>query len=164
MDSNKLTHFDENGQAIMVDVSNKKATDRVAIASGKIIVNKAVYEAVENGTAAKGDVLNVARIAGIMAAKRTDEMIPLCHSLPINSCKIDFQMLPEESAIKAVSTVKVTGLTGVEMEALHSVSIALLTIYDMCKALDKSMEIRDIHLDEKIGGKSGTFQRDKKTL
>ena len=164
MDSNKLTHFDENGQAIMVDVSNKKATDRVAIASGKIIVNKAVYEAVENGTAAKGDVLNVARIAGIMAAKRTDEMIPLCHSLPINSCKIDFQMLPEESAIKAVSTVKVTGLTGVEMEALHSVSIALLTIYDMCKALDKSMEIRDIHLDEKIGGKSGTFQRDKKTF
>ena len=164
MDSNKLTHFDENGQAIMVDVSNKKATDRVAIASGKIIVNKAVYEAVENGTAAKGDVLNVARIAGIMAAKRTDEMIPLCHSLPINSCKIDFQMLPEESAIKAVSTVKVTGLTGVEMEALHSVSIALLTIYDMCKALDKSMEIRDIHLDEKVGGKSGTFQRDKKNL
>ena len=164
MDSNKLTHFDENGQAIMVDVSNKKATERVAVASGKIIVNKAVYEAVENGTAAKGDVLNVARIAGIMAAKRTDEMIPLCHSLPINSCKIDFQMLPEESAIKAVSTVKVTGLTGVEMEALHSVSIALLTIYDMCKALDKSMEIRDIHLDEKIGGKSGTFQRDKKTF
>ena len=164
MDSNKLTHFDKNGQAIMVDVSNKKATDRIAVASGKIIVNKAVYEAVENGTMAKGDVLGVARIAGIMAAKRTDEMIPLCHSLPINSCKIDFQMLPEESAIKAVSTVKVTGLTGVEMEALHSVSIALLTIYDMCKALDKSMEIRDIHLDEKVGGKSGHFQRNKTTL
>ena len=160
MDSHRLTHVDENGQAIMVDVSNKKATERVAVASGKIIVNKAVYEAVENGTVAKGDVLGVARIAGIMAAKRTDEMIPLCHSLPINSCKIDFQMLSEESAIKAISTVKVTGLTGVEIEALHSVSVALLTIYDMCKALDKTMEIQDIHLEKKVGGKSGTFQRE----
>ena len=159
MKNNGLTHFDEHGKAIMVDISEKSATERIAIASGKIIVNAEVYEAIEQGNIKKGDVLGVARIAGIMAAKRTDEMIPLCHSLPINSCKIDFQMLPEESAVKAISTVKLNGLTGVEMEALHSVSIALLTIYDMCKALDKRMEIKDIHLEKKIGGKSGAFNR-----
>ena len=159
MKNNGLTHFDEHGKAIMVDISEKSATERIAIASGKIIVNAEVYEAIEQGNIKKGDVLGVARIAGIMAAKRTDEMIPLCHSLPINSCKIDFQMLPEESAVKAISTVKLNGLTGVEMEALHSVSIALLTIYDMCKALDKRMEIKDIHLEKKIGGKSGEFNR-----
>ena len=155
--SDKLTHFDEQGKAIMVDVSNKNTTSRAAVACGRILVNKAVYEAIESGTVAKGDVLGVARIAGIMAAKRTHEIIPLCHPLPISSCKIDFNMLPKECAVEAIATVKVTGLTGVEMEALHSVSVALLTIYDMCKAIDKRMEITNIHLVSKTGGKSGDF-------
>lgn len=156
---NKLTHFDEHGQAIMVDVSEKNETARVAVASGKIKVNKAVFLAIKNGTAAKGDVLGVARIAGIMAVKRTSEVIPLCHPLPITKCGIEFELLPDELAVKALATVKVTGKTGVEMEALHGVSVALLTIYDMCKALDKSMEIEYIHLDSKSGGKSGDFVR-----
>lgn len=156
---NKLTHFDEHGQAIMVDVSGKNETARVAVASGKIKVNKAVFLAIKNGTAAKGDVLGVARIAGIMAVKRTSEVIPLCHPLPITKCGIEFELLPDELAVKALATVKVTGKTGVEMEALHGVSVALLTIYDMCKALDKSMEIEYIHLDSKSGGKSGDFVR-----
>lgn len=156
---NKLTHFDEQGRAIMVDVSEKNETARVAVASGKIKVNKAVFSAIKNGTAAKGDVLGVARIAGIMAVKRTSEVIPLCHPLPITKCGIEFELLPDELAVKAVATVKVTGKTGVEMEALHGVSVALLTIYDMCKALDKGMEIEYIHLDSKSGGKSGDFVR-----
>lgn len=156
---NGLTHFDEQGQAIMVDVSEKIVTSRVAVASGKIKVNKEVFEAIKNGTAAKGDVLGVARIAGIMAAKRTSDVIPLCHPLPITKCSVDFELLPEELSVKATATVKVTGKTGVEMEALHAVSISLLTIYDMCKALDKGMEIEYVHLERKSGGKSGDFVR-----
>ena len=154
-----LTHFDEEGQAIMVDVSGKRETSRTAIATGRIKVNQAVYDAIEQGTAKKGDVLGVARVAGIMAAKSTSSVIPLCHPLPIAKCSIDFTMLPEECAVEAQATVKVTGQTGVEMEALHSVSVALLTIYDMCKAIDKRMEIQSIHLDKKTGGKSGEFVR-----
>ena len=157
--SGKLTHFDEQGKAIMVDVGNKAATERVAIASGKIIVNQSIYEAIQSGNVKKGDVLGVARIAGIMATKKTSDMIPLCHPLPLTSCKIDFNLFPDESAIEAVAVVKVSGVTGVEMEALHAVSVALLTIYDMCKAIDKRMEITDIHLDKKSGGKSGEFVR-----
>ena len=155
----KLTHFDSRGQAIMVDVSEKQDTSRVAVATGYIYVNEAVYKAIEEGTAAKGDVLGVARIAGIMAAKKTSDVIPLCHPLPLAKCNIDFELLSEEKAVKAKATVKVTGKTGVEMEALHAVTVSLLTIYDMCKALDKRMEIRDIHLDSKSGGKSGDFVR-----
>lgn len=154
-----LTHFDENGQAIMVDVSGKQETSRTAIATGRIKVNQAVYDAIEQGTAKKGDVLGVARVAGIMAAKSTSSVIPLCHPLPIAKCSVDFTMLPEECAVEAQATVKVTGQTGVEMEALHAVSVALLTIYDMCKAIDKRMEIQYIHLDKKTGGKSGEFVR-----
>ena len=157
----KLTHFDSDGKAIMVDVSDKKISNREAVASGQIIVNKIVYEAILNGTVEKGDVLGVARIAGIMAAKKTFEMIPLCHPLPLTNCKIDFNLLPEKNIVEAIATVKTTALTGVEMEALHAVSVALLTIYDMCKALDKSMEIQNIHLDMKIGGKSGRYDRAK---
>lgn len=157
--SGKLTHFDEQGKAIMVDVGNKAATERVAVASGKIIVNQAIYEAIQSGTVSKGDVLGVARIAGIMAAKKTSEMVPLCHPLPLTSCKIDFNLLPEESTVEVIATVKVNGVTGVEMEALHAVTVALLTIYDMCKAIDKHMEITEIHLDKKSGGKSGVFIR-----
>ena len=146
-----LTHFDEGGAAIMVDVSGKEKTHREAIASGRIYVSEPVYNAIEGGTAAKGDVLGVARIAGIMAAKRTSDMIPLCHPLPL-------EQTPRH-AVCATATVKVTGETGVEMEALHAVSTALLTIYDMCKAIDKRMEIGDVRLERKSGGKSGTFVR-----
>ena len=156
---NKLTHFDAQGSAIMVDVSEKPETARTAAACGKIIVNEAVYRAITEGTAKKGDVLGVARIAGIMAAKRTSDMIPLCHPLAITKCSVDFAMLPEESAVRAEAVVKVAGQTGVEMEALHAVSVALLTIYDMCKALDRRMEIREICLLKKAGGKSGEFVR-----
>ena len=154
-----LTHFDEQGQAIMVDVSGKQETFRTAIATGRIAVNQAVYTAIEQGTARKGDVLGVARVAAIMAAKATNSVIPLCHPLPIAKCSVDFELLPDECAVKATATVKVTGQTGVEMEALHAVSVALLTIYDMCKAIDKRMEIQYIHLDRKSGGKSGDFIR-----
>lgn len=159
MSQNMLNHFDEQGQAVMVDVSGKAPTVRTAKASGLIKVSHAVYEAIARGTAAKGDVLGVARIAGIMAAKNTSSVIPLCHPLPLSKCSLDFELLTAPCAVKARATVKVTGLTGVEMEALHAVSVALLTIYDMCKAIDKRMEISDIHLDSKTGGKSGEFSR-----
>ena len=151
-----LTHFDAGGAAIMVDVSGKNKTHREAIASGRICVSEADYAAITKGTAKKGDVLGVARIAGIMAAKRTADMIPLCHPLPLAKCSIDFTLeeVPRH-AVCAAATVKVTGETG----ALHAVSTALLTIYDMCKAIDKRMEITDIRLERKSGGKSGTFVR-----
>ena len=158
-DEAKLNHFDAAGQAHMVDVSPKAETARRAVASGRIKVSPAVYTAIVQGTAKKGDVLGVARLAGIMAAKKTSDLIPLCHPLPITGCSIDFTLLPAESAVKATATAKITGRTGVEMEALCAVSTALLTIYDMCKALDKGMEITDIHLEEKDGGKSGHYQR-----
>lgn len=151
----KLTHFDENGKALMVDVTEKNDTVREAVATGTITVNKMVYEAVESGTVRKGDVLGVAATAGIMGAKRTSDLIPMCHILPITNCKINFEMDPERCAITCICSVKVTGKTGVEMEALTGVSVALLTIYDMCKALDKTMEIGEIFLLKKTGGKSG---------
>ena len=154
---NGLTHFDSQGNAVMVDVSEKQATHRVAVASGKIKVNQAVYDAIVEGSVKKGDVLGVARVAGIMAAKKTHELIPMCHPLLLTKCTVDFELLPEELAVKAIATVKVNGQTGVEMEALTSVNVALLTIYDMCKAIDKTMEMTEIHLEEKSGGKSGTF-------
>lgn len=157
----KLTHFDEHGKAIMVDVTDKKDTERVAKAGGKIKVNSDVYEAIKKGTVGKGDVLAVATTAGIMGAKKTFDLIPMCHILPITSCKIEFKMDPQECSIYCYCTVKITGKTGVEMEALTGVSIALLTIYDMCKSLDKSMEIGEIHLCHKIGGKSGEIYNDK---
>ena len=159
MDKNGLTHFDDKGQAIMVDVSGKEPTHRTAVASGLIKVSPQVFQAISEGTAAKGDVLGTARIAGIMAVKNTSSVIPLCHPLPIAKCSVDFELLKDTCAVKAIVTVKVTGLTGVEMEALHGVSVALLTIYDMCKAIDKRMEISAIHLDRKSGGKSGEFVR-----
>ncbi len=154
---NKLTHFDEKGNAVMVDVSDKNITKREAIAKGKIYVNDAVMDAVINDKVEKGDVLGVARVAGIMAVKRTWELIPMCHPLMITKCSIDFNINEEENYIEAICIAKVNGKTGVEMEALTGVNIALLTIYDMCKAIDKSMEISDIHLSKKTGGKSGVF-------
>lgn len=158
----KLTHFDENGKAVMVDVTEKSDTVREATATGKIAVNKTVYDAICAGTVGKGDVLGVATTAGIMGAKRTAELIPMCHILLITKCRVTFEMLPEECAVRCYCTVKVTGKTGVEMEALTGVSTALLTIYDMCKALDKSMEIKEIYLCRKTGGKSGDYQHGEK--
>ena len=156
---NKLSHFDTEGNAIMVDVSEKAETTRTAIASGIIKVNDAVMEAVVNKTVQKGDVLGVARVAGIMAAKQTPHLIPMCHPLLLSKCAVDFEVNEAENTIKASCTVKIKGQTGAEMEALTGVSVALLTIYDMCKAIDKRMEISDIHLEYKAGGKSGEFVR-----
>lgn len=156
---NGLTHFDQQGNAVMVDVSEKAVTHRIAVASGKIFVNQAVYDAIVQGTVKKGDVLGVARVAGIMAAKKNHELIPMCHPLLLTKCTVDFALLPEQLAVQAVATVKVNGQTGVEMEALTAVNVALLTIYDMCKAIDKTMELGQIHLEQKAGGKSGTFVR-----
>jgi len=152
-----LNHFDENGKAIMVDVSEKKITEREAVASGKIFVGEEIFKIILSGNSKKGDVLGVARVAGIMAAKKTSEIIPLCHILPITHCKIDFELLEEDFSVKVISTVKISEKTGVEMEALHSVSVTLLTIYDMCKAVSKSMIISEIKLEKKSGGKSGDF-------
>ncbi|WP_313134798.1 cyclic pyranopterin monophosphate synthase MoaC [Anaerocolumna sp.] len=154
---NKLNHFDNDGNAIMVDVSGKQDTSRTAIAKGRILVNDAVMNAIVNKEVKKGDVLGVARVAGIMAVKRTWELIPMCHPLMIQKCSIDFEIDQKNNSITVISTVKVEGKTGVEMEALTGVQIALLTIYDMCKAIDKSMEMTNIHLVQKTGGKSGTF-------
>lgn len=156
-----FTHFDENGKAVMVDVTSKPETEREASAAGRIIVNREVFQAIKAGTAAKGDVLGVAATAGIMGAKRTSELIPMCHILPITNCKINFEMDADECAIYCECTVKVTGKTGVEMEALTGVSVALLTIYDMCKAMDKTMEIGGIFLVKKTGGKSGSVYNRK---
>ena len=153
----KMNHFDDNGNAIMVDVSGKAPTQRIAVAKGKILVNEAVMDAVVNRTVAKGDVLGVARVAGIMGTKRTPDLIPMCHPLMLNKVSIDFEVDQEEKSITAVCTAKLTGLTGVEMEALTGVQIALLTIYDMCKAVDKAMVITDVHLLSEAGGKSGDF-------
>ena len=148
-----LTHFDASGNAVMVDVSEKTVTFREATAHGIITMNAEAFAAVES------DVLGVARIAGIMATKRTSELIPLCHPLPLTKVSVDFRLLPERQAVEALCTVKTAGVTGVEMEALTGVSTALLTIYDMCKAVDKGMELGEIHLVEKTGGKSGHYIR-----
>ena len=153
----QLTHFDQNGNAIMVDVTGKAETNRAAIAKGWIRVSSETIRAIIEGTAAKGDVLGVARIAGIMGVKRTPDLIPLCHPLPIGKTSVDFRISEATCTVTAICTAKVAGQTGVEMEALTGVSIALLTIYDMCKAINKSMEIGGIHLCLKTGGKSGTF-------
>lgn len=155
----QLTHFDEKGNAIMVDIGHKEQTKRIAVATGKIKMNQAAFDAVTQGTSKKGDVLGVARIAGIMGAKQTSNLIPLCHPLQTEKIQIEFSLLEQTRSIQACCTVQVTGKTGVEMEALCGVNLALLTIYDMCKALDKSMEMYDISLKEKQGGKSGTYQR-----
>ncbi len=155
----KLTHFDQNGKAAMVDISEKGDTQRTAVARGCIRVNAEVFRAIKEGTAEKGDVLGAARIAGIMAAKKTAELIPLCHTLLLTRVSVDFELAEEEMGVDAVCTAKTTGKTGVEMEALTGVSVALLTIYDMCKALDKGMEIENIRLEQKSGGKSGYYNR-----
>jgi cyclic pyranopterin phosphate synthase len=155
-----FTHFDGGGNAVMVDVGGKKETGRRAVAKGTITLNKDTLAAIKNGVSKKGDVLGIARIAGIMAAKKTAELIPLCHTLSFNACTIDFNVLEKQTPqVEAVCTVKLSGRTGAEMEALTGVSVALLTIYDMCKALERGMVISDIRLEEKSGGKSGLWMR-----
>lgn len=155
----KLSHLDKSGKARMVDVSGKTATRREAVARGSISMKKTTLALIRANQIAKGDVLGTARIAAIMAAKRTSELIPLCHPLPIASVSIDFVIDEVSESISIESRVKVTGQTGVEMEALTAVSAAALTIYDMCKAVDKGMVISDVMLIEKTGGKSGPFRR-----
>ena len=156
---NHFTHVDAAGNARMVDVGEKAVTHRTAVAVGRVTMSPECFAAVAEGRAKKGDVLGVARIAGIMATKRTSELIPLCHPLPLTKVSVDFRLLPERQAVEALCTVKTAGVTGVEMEALTGVSTALLTIYDMCKAVDKGMELGEIHLVEKTGGKSGHYIR-----
>ncbi len=152
-----FNHFDEKGNAVMVDVSEKAVTSRTATAKGTITVLPEVLTAIKEGTARKGDVLGVARVAGIMAVKKCSDLIPMAHPLPIMKASIDFELNDEYHQITAFCTVKTNGKTGVEMEALTGVNVALLTIYDMCKAMDKRMLIGNIHLCEKTGGKSGDF-------
>ncbi len=152
-----FTHFDQEGNAVMVDVTEKSVTKREAIARGTIQVNEEVFAGIQAGTMGKGDVLGVARTAGIMAAKRTFELIPLCHILMLTKCEISFRMIPEELKVEVTSLVRTEGKTGVEMEALTGASVALLTIYDMCKALDKKMVIGEVRLVQKTGGKSGAI-------
>ena len=154
---NKLTHFDNSGNARMVDVSEKKETARVAVAVSKIRVSRETLELIEAGKIGKGDVLGVARVAGIMASKQTSNLIPMCHPLMITSCNVDFDINREESYIGITATVKIVDKTGVEMEALTASMVSALTIYDMCKAVDKRMVIEETHLLKKTGGKSGEF-------
>ncbi|WAW14586.1 cyclic pyranopterin monophosphate synthase MoaC [Peptostreptococcus equinus] len=154
-----FTHFDKNGNAIMVDVSEKNETVREAIAIGSIKMSKECFLKVKEGGMKKGDVLGVARVAGIMGAKKTSELIPLCHILNLSKVEIDFSLDEVECKIEAACTVKTVGKTGVEMEALTGVNICLLTIYDMCKAIDKGMEILEVKLMKKTGGKSGVWER-----
>lgn len=151
----EFTHFDENKNAVMVDVSDKDITDRVAIATGRITLCDEAMEAIKGRKIKKGDVLTVAQVAGIMGQKRTSELIPMCHNINLTSSKITFEI--EGNDIVVFSKAKTAGKTGVEMEALMGVNIALLTVYDMCKAIDKRMLISDVHLVEKKGGKSGDF-------
>lgn len=153
-----FTHIDKNGNAVMVDISDKNDSKRTAVASGYIRLNRQILDSIKNKDNKKGDVLSVARIAGIMAVKNTSSTIPLCHTILIDKCSLDFETDEEKNKVKAICKVSCTGKTGVEMEALHGVSVALLTIYDMCKAIDKSMVIENIHLEEKKGGKSADFK------
>ncbi len=155
---NTLTHFDTQGQAHMVDVSAKAATHRVAVAEGRIRMLPATFALVASGTAKKGDVLGIARIAGIQGAKRTSDLIPLCHPIALTRVTVEFELEEPESCVRCTATAETVGVTGVEMEALSAVSAALLTVYDMCKAVDRGMTIEGLRLMEKKGGKSGHFK------
>ncbi len=156
----ELTHFNQAGEAHMVDVGAKDVTKRVAIAEGQINMLESTLELIKQGGHKKGDVLGIARIAGIMAAKRTSDLIPLCHPLALSKVSIDFEILEDEVAVQCRAQVETSGQTGVEMEALTAVQVALLTIYDMCKAVDRGMIMLDIRLLEKAGGKSGHWFRE----
>jgi cyclic pyranopterin phosphate synthase len=153
-----LTHFDDQGRAIMVNVGDKTASRRVAVASGRIVMKAGTLQAIESGDTKKGDVIGVARIAAIQAAKRTAELIPLCHPIALTRVSVEFELNSADSSIVCTVTAETIGRTGVEMEALTGVSFALLTIYDMCKAIDRGMRIESVRLREKKGGKSGHWQ------
>ena len=155
----RFTHFDEHGKARMVDVSAKAETDRVAIASAAVLMAPETLKLIMEGGAKKGDVLAVAELAGIMAAKRTSDLIPLCHPLPLTSVEVKLSCDPARNAVDIRATCRTTGRTGVEMEALTAASVAALTVYDMCKAVDRAMVLSDIRLEHKSGGKSGTYDR-----
>ena len=152
-----LTHFDSDGNAVMVDVSAKDETERVATAAGSVLMLPETVQLILDGSVKKGDVLSVARLAGIMGAKKTPELIPLCHPLALSSVTVDLSVDADRNAVDIVATCKLKGRTGVEMEALTAVSVAALTVYDMCKAVDRGMQIADIRLTHKSGGKSGTY-------
>ena len=152
-----LTHFDAQGQAHMVDVGHKASTRRVAVATGSIVMLASTLALIESGTAKKGDVLGIARIAGIQGAKKTSDLIPLCHPIGLTRVAVEFEVLPASCRVVCTATAEVNGQTGVEMEALTAVQVALLTIYDMCKAVDRGMVMQGITLLEKHGGKSGSF-------
>jgi cyclic pyranopterin phosphate synthase len=154
----EFTHFDAKGDATMVDVSAKAETERVAVAGGRITMQKATIEKIMAGDMKKGDVLSVARLAGIMGAKRTPDLIPLCHPLNLSSVAVELSCDPDTSSVEITATAKITGRTGVEMEALTAVAVAALTVYDMCKSVDRGMHIGDIRLLHKSGGKSGTYE------
>jgi len=156
---NKFTHFDNDGKAIMVDISEKNVTERLASAMSSISMNKETLNMIKNGSTKKGDVLGIARIAGIMAAKKTSELIPLCHPVSLSSVSINFEIDDSMNSINIICNCKLNGKTGLEMEALTAASIAALTIYDMCKAVDRKMTITKTQLTYKSGGKSGTFKR-----
>lgn len=158
MNKLEFTHFNKDGRAQMVDVGNKEDTNRMAIAEGEIVMLPTTLKMIKDGKVSKGDVLGVAQIAGIMAAKKTSEIIPMCHPLVLTHININFKIDENKNKIIIQSKVKNTGKTGVEMEPLTAVSVAALTIYDMCKAVDKEMTIQNIHLVEKIGGRSGRYQ------
>ncbi|MCZ2105135.1 MAG: cyclic pyranopterin monophosphate synthase MoaC [Comamonadaceae bacterium] len=155
--ASQLTHFDAQGQAHMVDVGGKSATHRVAVATGRIRMQPATFALVEAGSAKKGDVLGVARVAAIMASKKTSELIPLCHPLALTRVTVEFALHPADGSVQCTATAETVGPTGVEMEALTAVQVGLLTIYDMCKAVDRGMTITDVRLLEKHGGKSGSY-------
>ena len=152
-----LTHFDDQGQAHMVDVGSKASTRRVAVATGRIEMLPATLALITSGTAKKGDVLGIARIAGIQGAKKTSDLIPLCHPIALTRVAVDFEVQADKACVVCTATAEVNGQTGVEMEALTAVQVALLTIYDMCKAVDRGMTINGVKLLEKHGGKSGSF-------
>ena len=158
-----LTHFDTAGQAHMVDIGAKQDTHRVAIAIGRIVMLPETLKKIQEGTASKGDVLAVARVAAIQGAKRTSELIPLCHPISLSSVNIEFKILAEDNTVECSARTETVGRTGVEMEALTAVSVALLTVYDMCKAVDRGMRIEDVRLLEKRGGKSGHWQAESGT-
>ena len=161
MRAKKLSHFDSAGRAVMVDVGSKDETHRVARASGRIVMLPDTLKRIAEGTARKGDVLGVARIAAIQAAKRTSDLIPLCHPLALTKVGVEFNLSTGDAAVECVVTVETVGRTGVEMEALTAVAAGLLTIYDMCKAVDREMSVTEVRLIQKSGGKSGTFVRDE---
>ncbi len=154
----EFTHFDAEGKAVMVDVGDKAETERIATARATVLMSPETLRMIQQGGHKKGDVLGIARLAGIMAAKRTPELIPLCHPLPLTSVEVDLACDAERNAVDITATCKLTGRTGVEMEALCAASVAALTVYDMCKAVDRGMSVTDLRLTFKTGGKSGTFE------